>query len=221
MDKEQETKEYALTLRKQVDALQITDQTSYDVAQAINKQAYEGRKAFHVWFDPIDEASKAQRKAVIEQGKQIDAPFDYIIKTTGDRAAAWMAEERRKAEIVRQKAEVEARKKAEEKQLEEAEMLASLGMDDAADEALEAEPVIEKIKVDEPIKAEGVSVRTYYSAEVVDLKALVVAVAAGLQPLSYLQANQAALDGIARIEKDAFNVVGVRIVKETKQSRRF
>ena len=217
---EQEAQEQALALRSKVDALKVVDQASYDFTQEINKQAYQAKKAFHDWFDPIDDASKKQRQAVIAQGKKIDEPFDYIIKTTGSRAAEWMADEERKAAKLRQEAEAAARKKAEDKQLEEAQLLADLGMDEAAEEALVAEPVIEKVRVPEPTKAEGTSVRTYYSAEVVDLKALVVAVATGLASHSCIEANMTYLNGIARLEGEAMNIPGVRAIKEIKQSRR-
>ena len=131
-----------------------------------------------------------------------------------------MADEERKAAKLRQEAEAAARKKAEDKQLEEAQLLADLGMDEAAEEALVAEPVIEKVRVPEPTKAEGTSVRTYYSAEVVDLKALVVAVATGLASHSCIEANMTYLNGIARLEGEAMNIPGVRAIKEIKQSRR-
>ena len=219
-DQEKKAEEQALVLRSQVDALQVIDQGSYDLAQEINKKAYQGKKAFHEWFDPIDDASKKQRQAVIAQGKKIDAPFDYIIDTTGARASAWMAVERIKAAKILAEAEAAARKKAEDKQLEEAQLLADLGMDEAAEEALVAAPVIEKVRVAEPVKAEGTSVRTYYSARVDNLKDLVVAVATGLAPLACLAADMTYLNGRARLEEESFILPGVSVVKEVKQSRR-
>ncbi len=221
MDKaEQEAQEKAVALRAQVDALTVTDQASYDLAQSINEQALKSKKAFHVWFDPIDDTSKKARQATIAQGKKIDEPLDYIITTTGSRAAKWMAEERQKADKLRQEAEAVARKKAEDKQLEEAQLLADLGMDDAAEEALVAAPVIEKVYVPEPAKAQGASVRTYYSAKVDSLKDLVVAVATGLAPIQCLAADMTYLNGRARLEEGAFALPGVSVVKEVKQSRR-
>ena len=217
---EQQAQEKAVALRSQVDELQVVDQGSYDLAQAINKQAYEGKKAFHVWFDPIDDTSKKGRQAVIAQGKKIDEPFDYIIATTGSRASAWMEGERRKAEKLRQEAEAKARKEAEDRQLEQAQLLSDLGMDEAAEEALVAAPVIEKVRVAEPVKAEGTSVRTYYSAKVDSLKDLVVAVATGLAPIQAIEANMTYLNGRATLEKDGFSLPGVSVVKDVKQSRR-
>jgi hypothetical protein len=221
MDKqEQEAQEQAIALRSQVDALQVTDQKSYDLAQEINKKAYAGKKAFHVWFDPIDDTSKKGRQAVIAQGKKIDEPYDYIINTTGDRAAKWMAGEKRKADIEKARLEEIARKKAEDKQLEEAQLLADLGMNGAAEEALEAAPVIEKVKVAVPVQAAGASVRTYYSAQVDDLLILVKAVAEEKAPLACVEASMTYLNGRARLEQGAFSVPGVSVVKDEKQSRR-
>jgi hypothetical protein len=217
---DKQAQEQAIALRNRVDSLQVVDQGSYDLAQEINKQAYQGKKAFHEWFDPIDDASKKQRQAVIAQGKKIDEPFDYVISTTGIRAAKWMAEEKRKAEAIRAEAEAKARKKAEDKQLAQAELLSSLGMDEAADQALEAEPVIETVKVAEPIKAEGTSVRTYYSARVDDLMALVKAIASGEAPILAIEANMAYLNGRARLEQGGLKIPGVSVIKDEKQSRR-
>jgi len=219
---EQEIKqaeEDALALRLSVDQLIVIDQASYDAAQVINRKAYEGRKAFHLWFDPIDTKSREQRQTVIAQGKEIDGPYDYIIDITGRKCAAWMAEEQRKADDVRRKAKAEARKKAEDEQLEKAELLASLGLTDAAEEVIEAEPVPERVYVPEPQRAAGTSLRTYYSAEA-DLSVLVKAIAEGKAPIQAVIVNQAYLDGRARLEKEALAIPGVKVVKEVKQSRR-
>ena len=169
MDKvEQEAQEKAVALRAQVDELTVTDQASYDLAQSINEQALKSKKAFHGWFDPIDDTSK----------------------------------------------------KAEDDQLAAAQLLQDLGMAEAAEEALVAEPVIEKVRVAAPGQAAGASVRTYYSAQVDDLKALVVAVATGLAPIQAIQADMTYLNGRARLEQGAFALPGVSVVKEVKQSRR-
>ena len=221
MDKaEQEAQEKAVALRAQVDALTVTDQASYDLAQSLNEQALKSKKAFHVWFDPIDDTSKKARQATIAQGKKIDEPLDYIITTTGSRAAKWMAEERRKVAEKQAEADAKARKKAEDDQLAAAQLLQDLGMDEAAEEALAAEPVIEKVKVAAPVQAAGASVRTYYSAQVDDLLTLVKAVAEGKAPLACVEASMTYLNGRARLEQGTFSVPGVSVVKDEKQSRR-
>jgi hypothetical protein len=217
---ETQAKNQALSLKERVDALQVVDQASYDLADALNKQAYEGKKAFHVWFDPIDEASKAQRKTTIAQGKAIDEPFDYIIEITAARKGKWRREQEAIAAQKQREAEEIARKKAEDKQIEEAELLASLGMNEAAEAALTAEPVIERVIVEAPSKGAGTVLRDYYRAEVTDLLALVKAVAAGQAPLEAIEANMTYLNGKARLEKGGMKVPGVRAVVESKEGRR-
>jgi len=217
---ESEAESTALSLRSSIDALEVTDQKSYDLANAYNKQAYEGKKAFHVWFDPMDDASKKQRQAVIAQGKKIDEPFDYAIKTTGDRSAKWMREEQAKADAIRREAEAIARKKAEDEALENAQRLQDAGMNDLAEVILSAPVEVEKVRIPEPAKAEGVYYTDHFSAEVVDLMALVKAIAEGRQPITYIEANMTALNGIARSAKEAAAIDGVKIVKTTTQGRR-
>jgi hypothetical protein len=219
-EKEVEAQNQAVALRQEIDALQVVDRGSYELANAINKRAYDGKKAFHAWFDPIDDASKKQRQAVIAQGKKIDEPFDYAIKTTGDRSAKWMREEQARADAIRREAEAIARKKAEDEALANAQRLQDAGMSDLAETVLSAPVAVQKIFVPEPIKAEGVFYTDHFSAEVVDLLALVKAVAEGRQPISYLDANMTALNGVARSAKESANIDGVKIIKTTTQGRR-
>ena len=63
-------------------------------------------------------------------------------------------------------------------------------------------------------KVSGLSFRETYKAEVTDMRALVQAVASGAQPITLLQANQTALDGMARALKEALAIPGVRLVKD-------
>lgn len=217
---DKEAEEVALSLRAKVDALEVVDQQSYDLANAINKQAYEGRKAFHAWFDPIDEASKKQRQATIAQGKKIDDPFDYVIKVTGSKAAAWMRAEKAKADEARRVAEEAARKEAEEAQLRAAEALQKEGLSAAAEAVLDAPVVIPKVEVAAPEKAEGVSYRDVWGAEVVDLMTLVKAVADGKAPLGAIQANDAYLGQWARMSKGTETLPGVKVTNTPIQVRR-
>lgn len=217
-DKEAEV--VALSLRAKVDSLEVVDQASYAFANALNKQAYDGRKAFHAWFDPIDEASKKQRQATIAQGKKIDEPFDYVIKVTGSKAAAWMRAEKSRAEEERRKAEEAARKEAEEAQLRAAEALQKEGLTAAADAVLDAPVVVPKVEVSAPEKADGVSYRDVWGAEVTCLSELVKAVAEGKAPLGAIQANESFLGQWARLTKGTEALPGVKVTNTPIQVRR-
>ncbi len=217
-DKEAEV--VALSLRAKVDSLEVVDQASYDFANALNKQAYDGKKAFHAWFDPIDEASKKQRQATIAQGKKIDEPFDYVIKVTGSKAAAWMRAEKARAEEERRKAEEAARREAEEAQLRAAEALQKEGLTAAADAVLDAPVVVPKVEVAAPEKAEGVSYRDVWGAEVTCLSELVKAVAEGKAPIGAIQANESYLGQWARMSKGTETIPGVKVTNTPIQVRR-
>ena len=217
---EQEAEAQALALKGEVDTLAVIDQATYDGAMALNKAAYDRKKAFHEWFDPIDEASKRQRQATIAQGKKIDEPLDYVIKATGSKCAAWIRAEQAKAAEEKRKAEEEARRKAEEEQLAAAEALQKEGFTFAADAVLEAPVVIPKVQVAEPVKAEGVSYRDQWGAECVDLMALVKAVAEGKAPLAAVCANATWINQWARLSKGAEALPGVKVTNTPIQVRR-
>jgi hypothetical protein len=219
-DFEKESEERAIALRSKVDSLNVTDQGSYDLAQEFNKAAYDGKKKFHEWFDPIDEASKKQRQATIAQGKKIDEPFDYVIKTTGNKCATWYRAEQARIDEEKRKAEEAARKEAEDAQIRAAESLFDEGMEAASDAVLEAPVVIPKIEIAGPDKSEGISYRDQWGAECVDLMALVKAVASGTAPLYFLQANATALNTWARNSKGTEKVPGVRVTNTPIQVRR-
>lgn len=219
-EKQSEAETKAIVLKAKVDTLDVVDQASYDVADAINKAAYDGKKKFHEWFDPIDEASKKQRQATIAQMKKIDEPFTYVITETGKKMAAWMKAEREKAEETKRKAEEEARKIAEDAALKTAQALQDAGLNNAAEAVLEAPVVVRKIEVEQPTAGEGTYYTDRYSTEVVDLMALVKAVSEGKAPISAIQANEVYLNGWARLTKGGDSMPGVKVVVETTQGRR-
>lgn len=220
MENEKEIVEKAISIKAKADALVVIDQASYDAADAINKAARDEKKAFHVWYDPIDETSKKSRQAVIAQGKAIDDPLDYVVKVTGAKQAAWFKAEQAKKAEEKRIAEEALRKQAEEAQLKAAEQLAAAGMTAAADAVMESAPVIAKVEIAQPTKAEGVSFRTTYSAEVVSLMELVKSVAEGKTPICYLTADIVSLNGWARSTKGTASIPGVKVVSTDVMARR-
>ena len=218
--KEQESTQEALMLKMQADAVVVSNKEEYDTALTIDERARKAKKAFHEWFDPIDDASKKQRQATIQQGKKIDEPLDYVIKTVSRKTSAWYAQEQARIREEQRKAEEVARKAAEEEALKAAEELEKQGMIAAADAIMETPVSVAKVEVPQFEKTEGVSYRKQYSAEVVSLMDLVKAVASGTVPISYLSANTTALNAWARSTKGSDTIPGVRVVTENVQSRR-
>lgn len=219
-EKQNEMVVKSLTIREKADAIQVVDQESYNLADAINQNARDEKKAFHVWFDPIDEASKKQRAATIAQGKVIDEPLDYAVKVTGAKQAAWYRAEQARIAEEKRLAEEAARKAAEDAQIKAAEELQANGLEAAAEAALSAPVAVPKIVMEGPAKAENTSFRTTYSAEVVSLMDLVKAVAAGTAPLCMLEANSTSLNSWARMTKGTESLAGVRVVTSDVMAKR-
>lgn len=217
--KEAQAETQAVALRAEVDALEVVDQASYDLANAINKKAKEAKVAFHAWFDPIDESSLRARQAVLAQRKKIDDPLDYAYTKTSSKAGAWMAKEKARVAEEQRKAEEIARKAAEDAALVTAQALQDEGLEAQAEAVLEAPVVVPRVVVAAPAMDAGTSLRAYYSAEVKDLMILVKSVAEGKTPLFYLMADQSKLDGWARLSKGAEAIPGVEVKVEHKQSR--
>jgi membrane peptidoglycan carboxypeptidase len=68
-------------------------------------------------------------------------------------------------------------------------------------------------------KTAGISTRSNWTAEVVDLMELVKAVAAGTHPLSLLQADTAKLTQMAKALKSELNIPGVRAVENVSPEK--
>ena len=212
MDKTKELEVKAKDYKVQASDLVVDSQVSYDSAAAVLEGAKALLKAMDESYDPVikaaHDAHKAALKAKADQYKPVEEASQVI---NAKMKSWWRAEQARVAEEQR-KADELAKKKAEDEALANAEMLEAAGMNEAAMEAVDAPVVIERVDVKAPVKAVGARYALLYSAEVVDLLALVKAVAAGTQPLAYLEANLPALNAAARTQKDAMRIDGVKVV---------
>lgn len=124
----------------------------------------------------------------------------------------------REQERIRQEAERIAREAAEkeaERLRRQAERARAKGKEERAEDLEEqAEEVPVPIVPSQVPAAPGVAFRTTWRAEVHDPKALVIAVAEGHHPLTLLQPNMVALNGLARSLKKELKIPGVRAVSD-------
>ena len=220
MDKQQEIETQALALKTEAEGFEITSQESYNLANAFGRRIKQSMKTIDDYCDPVIEAAHKAHKAACDQKKALYAPFEAAKKIIDSKQIAWYRAEQARAAEERRKAEEEARKKAEEEALARAQELQDMGMNEAAEEAISQPVVIEKVTVAEPVRAGGESFRETWKAEVVDLMALVKAVAAGTQPLAYLEANMPVLNKAASMFKGSVQIPGVKIVSDTIIARR-
>jgi hypothetical protein len=230
-------------LAQAVEGIAITDHASFGDAVEMLKTVKAYLRKVADLFDPIDAAQIAARKTTIEQRKKLEQHALTAEKLLKDRMAAYEREverQRQAAELAAQKErerlEAEARAQAEaeqkrlqaeedERRLAEAVKAEASGDVESARRLLEEPTLVPTVMpapvfmppVDAPSapRAAGVTFTTTYTAEVTSLIDLVKAVAAGQQPVTLLLANQVALNGMARAQKLAMKVPGVR-VKETR-----
>ena len=219
-DIQKEAQEQAVTLKAEIDAVQVIDQDSYNAANEIAAKAAKALKKIDETCDPVIDAAHKAHKASLDQKKKLREPIEALKKAVECKMITWYRAEQARADEERRKREEEARIQAEEEALRNAEALQREGMTAAADAVLEAPVVVPKVTVEEPAKAGGESYRATWSAEVVDLMALIKSVAEGRQPPAYLLPNMTALNGAARMFKGTVQIPGVKIQSETVIARR-
>lgn len=161
-------------------------------------------------FDPINKTlaeaeGRAKRALIAYQDEQAalareeQRKVDEVARKEQERLAELAAKNAAKAAA--------AEKAGDEKAVQRYERLAEAA---AEREAMVVAPVVTR----EPPKVSGVSFRTTYSAEVDNLMELVQAVAAGHQPLSYVEANGKVLNAQARTLREQFKCPGVKVLQK-------
>lgn len=221
-------------------AILVTDKESHESALGMMKLMSEMERGIANIFTDSKAAAHKAHKTICATEKELLSPLKECRLALGSRAATWEMAERRKAEEARRKAQEEAdRKEREQKEklskaqeeadrkLAEAADAEKAGLMDEAgtlmDEAAGAEDKMEEIlaapmpEVTKPApdvgKVAGVSVRTTWSAEVVDLEKFIgwVTQEVALRK-HYLQPLQAELNQLARMHKEKLDIPGVKAV---------
>ncbi len=191
------------------------------------------RKKIADTFDPIISKAHAAHKEALNQKALIEAPLVTAEKYLNGQVTTYHQEiekkRREEEEAARQKALIGemARRKAEEEQnIARAAALEKAGATEEA-EALMVDTIEENQKpievyvspVDTPkVELEGATVKTYWHADVYDLRALCKAIGEGKQPIAYIDPIDTrkkfwpALDKQAQSLKKEMNIPGVRAV---------
>jgi hypothetical protein len=165
---------------------------------------------------PIKDAHKLH-KALVAKRKEFEAPLNTAERVIKQKMAAYHQEQeriRREAEEARQRAAEEARRREEERRLAEAAALEAEGHTAEADALIEEPIEAPPAPAARPApKAEGVSFRTTWSAEITDPEALAAFVVANWgQYEQLIQFNTAELNAMARAQKDGLQLPGVKAV---------
>lgn len=228
--------EHGEALTRQVLALTITSAQGFEDAASMSRSVAAFISRVKEVMDPVVNAAHNAHKVAVAQRDALLRPAEGAKRIIGERMAAYTDEQarlRREAEAAqqreRERLEAEARQAAEVERLRlqeqadraaaaVAEQLARDGEPDLAG-LIKAPAVplpapkpvyLPPLQVNAPPAARGMSFPTTWSAEIVDLMALVKAIAAGTQPITLIEANMVALNGLARALKDALAIPGVR-----------
>lgn len=196
--------------------VRVVDPVTHEDALLVIKECRTREKRIDELFEPARKALDAAKKEVLGLRDGAKRPYEQL-RAEADRAClTFETEQKRKAAEEQARLEAQARKEEEERQLLDAAEAEDAGDTEAAQEIL-AEPVVPvPITVAPAIaKVEGVSTATRYRAEVVDLLALVRYVAANPHMVNLLVANGPALNAQARSLREAMQLPGVKVVKET------
>lgn len=237
------------SLITQAQAAAVKSDAQYEQAGALLVAIRKVRKSIADTFDPIQKKAHAAWQEVIAQRKRHDEPLEgaerQLSRLMGTYQAEVEAERQRLAKV--EAARLEQEKRDAQKKADD-ERAAQLKLDDDARLAhalaLEAEgknaeanrvlnappppflfpaplaPTARTVYMPAAPKAAGISFRENWKARVVDLQLLVTACANGHQPLTMVEPNQKALDGIAKALKAEGRIPGVEFYSEPVSSVR-
>lgn len=210
-------KKEAEAIRSMVEMFSVTNAEEFG-------GAHVERIAIQKKIKEYETQRKDLKAPILEAGRKVDAFFkpaieilEKVYKLLGDQMIAWQREQER----IRKEAEDLARK-----ELEKAER--------ARVKAIEKGDVEKVAKLEQKVvniastvaqapaapQTKGFYITEIWTANCVDLMAVVKAVAAGKQPISLLLFNQAEGDDLAKAHKENLSVPGVLAVKKDSAGTR-
>lgn len=204
----------AMSLIAQAKAVQIVDANTYKTAMEYLPKIKAARNVVKTVFGSVADQAHDTWKAALAVFQKFDKPLEEVEKRIKKDGGDWQYQEQQKAEAERRKLEEEARKEEERKQKEIAAQLKKSGQKELAKAVLAQPIVVAPVEVKEPPKVEGVSFRENWSAQVVDIKALIKYVAGNPSMINLVLPNMPALNSMARGMKANMAIPGVKAVVE-------
>jgi hypothetical protein len=197
-------------------ALAIVDHGSYQRAVELGQAGVTIEDRIKKTFGPLKTDAYALHKKLCDMEKSFLEPvqrgLDYLRKA----ARTWKDEQDRIAAERQRQAEEAARKASEE-----AKLLLAVQAEQAGASVEEVEATLNmELNVPAPVlpaapKVEGVTSSGRWKAEVIDIRTLCRAVADGKVMAELVQPNMTLLNKLVTQSKSAFNIPGVKAVKET------
>jgi hypothetical protein len=223
---EAEVKSVALALPDNARSIKVSDYATKEAANTFFLQCREARKRIAAVFDPhIDRAKAAKmaadatRAGLVAEKTAAEAPIVEAEGIVNREIMRFDAEDRKRREEEQRVAEAKARKEAEEAALRAAAEAEAAGEKEEA-AAIIQEAIVAPVFVPAPPpppKLQGSAEVVTWKMEVIDLKALVMAVASGKAPLTYLSADEVAIRRTVTAQKGSFACPGVKTWPETSR----
>lgn len=188
-------------------------------AAVLERALIKKEKAIVAHYKPIKQSLDAHKRVILDQERGYLAPVKEARGIVRQTQLVWDVEQQRIAEERRQKVEEEIRRRKEEERLAEAEAAQELGDEEKVEAVLERPIEVPKIPIKAP-KSQGQSVRTTWKAEVVDFPKLLAHIAANPALIHLVQPNEQAIRAMARTQKEALNLPGVRVYSEKSLTTR-
>lgn len=211
----QEVVSLAIPVPDQAKAIAIIDDASLQRGNELLLTVKDIRKKIAETFDPIISKAFQAHRAAVGAKKDAEAPLveaEGILKPS---IARYVAERERKRREKEERQRKEAERIAQEQALAAAVEAEEAGASEQEVQAIVEAPVYVSPPVTPPApKLSGVSIRKVVKFEVMDLRALVKAVAAGQVPIEAIQANTTVIGAQARSLRTSLRWPGVRVYEE-------
>ncbi len=215
----------------------IKDQGSYSAAADMSGTIKKAIKNIEAVGGPLIKKTwsaykeaKALLDNLIKPLKESESVIKKGLLTYDQKIENERREAERKALIAKQEAEkkvAEEKKKAEDEQLRKAEEAEKKGNMEEAKKIIEApvapvaplEPVASPVMPEKP-KASGISYRDNWKVQVFDTRALLGAIIAEIVSIESVSVNMSFLNSLARTQKNALDIPGVRAINDRVVNQR-
>jgi hypothetical protein len=221
-----EAQSLALALPDNARSIRVSDYATKEAANTFFLDCRRARKVIATFYDPKIEEWKAAKKLaddnrakMVAEKTAAEAPIVEAEEIVSREIMRFDAEDRKRREEEQRIAEERAKKERDEAALRAAAEAERAGEQEEAAAIIE-EAVHAPVFVPPPPpppKLAGSAEVTTWKMEVTDLKALVLAVASGKAPLTYLQADEVAIRRTVIAQKASFHCAGVRTWAETSR----
>lgn len=197
----------------------VTDQESLDQAGVLLQSIKAARKRIEETLGPIIKKAHETHGSLVSLRKQLEEPFEKAERMVKVELVNYTEKERERIATEQRQKEEAARKAAEDERLARAQQLQNQGRQAEAEAELDTPVVVETPVVAAP-RASGVSVGGRWKARVDSPLALIKFVAEHPEYVNLVQANETALNDLARAQQAAMAIPGVTAFREATASVR-